>query len=437
MSVLRKLELRRREPCTWKLCGTKALPVMFALLYEKPVLAGKRHSTPMDDLQKDVAAIARIDAIPTILEVVCRITGMGFAAVARVTEDRWIACAVRDEIQFGLAPGGELKVETTICDAIRASGQAVVIDHVASDQDFCGHPTPAMYGFQSYISMPILRKNGTFFGTLCAIDPRPAKLKTPQTIGMFRLFADLIGFHLEAQERLIDSEAALLGERQTAEVREQFIAVLGHDLRNPLASIDAGARLLGKGKLDDKAQAIVTLIEQSVRRMAGLIDNVLDLARARLGGGLTLHRNADEPLAPALEQVVAELRSGHPDRQIDVHFDLVEPIVCDRPRIAQLLSNLLANALTHGAEGSPGHRAGRGGATQPWSCRSPTRALQFRLPLRSACSNRSTGRRPAPTSRGSASGCTSPPRSRAHTAARCSVTSTSEETRFVLKIPVA
>ena len=307
----------------------------------------------MDDLQKDVAAIARIDAIPTILEVVCRITGMGFAAVARVTEDRWIACAVRDEIQFGLAPGGELKVETTICDAIRASGQAVVIDHVASDQDFCGHPTPAMYGFQSYISMPILRKNGTFFGTLCAIDPRPAKLKTPQTIGMFRLFADLIGFHLEAQERLIDSEAALLGERQTAEVREQFIAVLGHDLRNPLASIDAGARLLGKGKLDDKAQAIVTLIEQSVRRMAGLIDNVLDLARARLGGGLTLHRNADEPLAPALEQVVAELRSGHPDRQIDVHFDLVEPIVCDRPRIAQLLSNLLANALTHGTEAAP------------------------------------------------------------------------------------
>ena len=56
-----------------------------------------------------------------------------------------------------------------------------MIDHVAEDQDFCGHPTPAMYGFQSYISMPILRTNGTFFGTLCAIDPRPAKLKTPQT----------------------------------------------------------------------------------------------------------------------------------------------------------------------------------------------------------------------------------------------------------------
>ena len=133
----------------------------------------------------DVAAVARIDAVPTILEVVCRTTGMGFAAVARVTDDRWIACAVHDEIRFGLGPGGELKVETTICHEIRASGQPVVIDHVAEDQAFCGHPTPAMYGFQSYISVPIRRPNGAFFGTLCAIDPRPARLNRPETVGMF------------------------------------------------------------------------------------------------------------------------------------------------------------------------------------------------------------------------------------------------------------
>ena len=130
-----------------------------------------------DNFQGDLAAVAQIDAVPTILEVVCRTTGMGFAAVARVTDERWIACAVRDEISFGLKPGGELKLETTICNEIRASGEAVVIDHVAEDEAFCGHPTPAMYGFQSYISMPIVRPGGAFFGTLCAIDPRPARLK--------------------------------------------------------------------------------------------------------------------------------------------------------------------------------------------------------------------------------------------------------------------
>jgi len=49
-----------------------------------------------------------------------------------------------------------------------------------------------MYGFQSYISLPIIKKDGTFFGTLCAIDPRPAKVNTPEVINMFKLFADLI-----------------------------------------------------------------------------------------------------------------------------------------------------------------------------------------------------------------------------------------------------
>ncbi len=307
----------------------------------------------MSDLQRDVAAISRIDVVPTILEVVCRTTGMGFAAIARVTQDRWVACAVRDEIAFGLGPGGELEVATTICDEIRDSGQGVVIDEVRADQTFCQHPTPAKYGFQSYISMPILRKDGSFFGTLCAIDPKPAKLQTPQTIGMFKLFAELIGFHLEAQERLVNSEAALLDERQTAELREQFIAVLGHDLRNPLAAIDAGTKLLGKKPIDEQGRDILSLIERSVRRMAGLIDNVLDLTRARLGGGLQLKRNSDQPLGPVLDEVVQELRASWPDRKINVDITLPAAIDCDRARIAQLLSNLLANALTHGAADAP------------------------------------------------------------------------------------
>jgi GAF domain-containing protein len=168
---------------------------------------------------------------------------MGFAAVARVSEDRWVACSVRDAIRFGLQPGGELKVETTICNEIRQNRQWVVIDHVAADQTFCQHPAPALYGFQSYISMPIILPDGRFFGTLCAIDPRPALVNTPETIGMFRLFAELIAFHLDAHERLAASRARLLDERRTAELREQFIAVLGHDLKNPLASIDAGVTL--------------------------------------------------------------------------------------------------------------------------------------------------------------------------------------------------
>lgn len=301
----------------------------------------------------DLTAVAQIDAVPTILDVVCRTTGMGFAAVARVTEDRWIACAVRDEIQFGLQPGGELQLKTTICDEIRDSGQPVIIDHVAEDENFCGHPTPAMYGFQSYISFPIYRPDGRFFGTLCAIDPRPARLKTPETIGMFKLFADLITFHLDAQDRLRVSEAALLDERQTAELREQFIAVLGHDLRSPLAAIDAGAGVLGKMTIDEKATPVVALIRRSAARMAGLIDNVLDFARGRLGGGLSLVQAVDADLETVLEHVIAEMRTAWPDREVHAEIALNRPVAYDSARIAQLFSNLLANALTHGDPDGP------------------------------------------------------------------------------------
>jgi signal transduction histidine kinase len=304
------------------------------------------------DLGADIAAVQGILAVPRILEVVCRSTGMGFAAVARVTEQRWVCCAVRDEIAFGLTPGGELEVETTLCHEIRQSHEAVVIDNVAEDGAYCGHHTPAKYGFQSYISMPIILADGTFFGTLCAIDPRPARLNTPQTIGMFKLFAELIATHLEAVDRLATSEATLLGERETSELREQFIAVLGHDLRNPLASIAAGTKMLAKAGSKEAASEILGLMQKSVARMSALIDNVLDLARGRLGGGITLRRSP-KSLQPILNQVIAELRVSTPGCRIETAFDLTQPVDCDGGRIAQLLSNLLGNALTHGAAGSP------------------------------------------------------------------------------------
>jgi signal transduction histidine kinase len=304
------------------------------------------------DFSADIAAVQGISAVPRILEVVCPSTGMGFAAVARVTEQRWICCASRDEIEFGLAPGGELVVETTICHEIRKSHEAVVIDHVAEDAAFCGHHTPAQYGFQSYISTPIVLSNGTFFGTLCAIDPRPARLNTPQTIGMFKLFAELIATHLEAVDRVAASEATLLSERETSELREQFIAVLGHDLRNPLASIAAGTKILAKTRSKDATDEILGLMHTSVARMSALIDNVLDFARGRLGGGIPLRR-LPQPLAPVLTQVIAELRASTPERKIEADFDLTEEVDCDAVRIAQLFSNLLGNSVTHGTAATP------------------------------------------------------------------------------------
>jgi len=310
---------------------------------------GESRREMSDDIEASVAAVGALDVVPKILEVICRTTGMGFAAVARVTDERWVACAVRDEIDFGLVPGGELALRTTICDEIRCSGEAVVIDHVSEDAAFRDHPTPKLYGFQSYISTPI-RHRGEFFGTLCAIDPRPAALLGNQTLATFELFAELIGNHLDTQAALARSQAALLSERETSELREQFIAVMGHDLRNPLAAIDASARLLDKPQPPDRTQFILGQMRASVDRMAALIDNVMDFARGRLGGGFAVELRADAPVEEALRHVIDEFRVAQPGKNIEADIALTEPVRADARRIAQLASNLLANALDHGAD---------------------------------------------------------------------------------------
>ena len=244
----------------------------------------------------DVAAIERIDAVPRILEVVCRTTGMGFSAVARVTEDRWIACAVRDEIAFGLTPGGELPVESTICDEIRASGQLVVIDSVNDDPVFCRHRTPQMYGFQSYISVPITLRNGYFFGTLCAIDPRPARVSTPQIVHMFTLFAELIAFHLDARDRIGALETRVA--ERTASLRQLNAALerVREDERQRIAR-----------ELHDELGQTLTALKFDLRTIRAVVD-----PPSELGNGLSATiDNMDDSLESALvgvERIVTELR---------------------------------------------------------------------------------------------------------------------------------
>jgi signal transduction histidine kinase len=306
------------------------------------------------NIQADIDAINSIDVVSTILEVICRTTGMGFAAVARVTDEKWVACCVLDEIEFGLKPGGELKLQSTICDEIRQSGNGVVIDHVELDDHFRSHHTPAMYGFQSYISMPIHLKDGTFFGTLCAIDPKPAKLNTPEVIGMFKLYSDLISFHLNAIDQLAASEAKLTQEQEIAELREQFIAILGHDLRNPLGAISSSVQLMQRTAMDERFTRLTNIIKNSSYRINGLIENIMDFARGRLGDGISLSRADNEPVEDILNHIIMELRVSSPEeRVIETNFDLQNPVNCDGKRIAQLFSNLLGNAFTHGKKATP------------------------------------------------------------------------------------
>ncbi|MDM0031113.1 GAF domain-containing sensor histidine kinase [Variovorax sp. J22P271] len=311
------------------------------------------NSDDPQDIARDVAAVGRISAVPSLLRLICQNSGMGFAAVARVTDGTWTACAVQDDIQFGLAPGGQLDVQTTLCRESRAARQPVVIDHASQDPVYAEHHTPKLYKIESYISVPIVRPGGDYFGNLCAIDPRPRIVSDPRTVTMFTVFAELIALQLESEDHQVEVEQALALERATAELREQFIAVLGHDLRNPLAAVGATAELMIRSSAEPPMIALGTRLRSTARRMSQLIDDVLDFARGRLGAGIGIEAQEVPDLASYLRDVVAELREAHPERTVIERITIDRAVRCDRGRLQQLLSNLLGNALTYGAADRP------------------------------------------------------------------------------------
>ena len=305
-----------------------------------------------DPVGNEAARVLGIASVPHILDIVCRTTGMGFAAIARVTPERWITCASLDHLQFGLKPGDELKVETTICHEVRGCDERIVIDDVAADAHWREHHTPRMYGFRSYISVPIRLGDGSFFGTLCAIDPQPRTLNEPRTLALFESFAELLGREIDSVTALEQSRAALRDERETARLREEFIAVLGHDLRTPLASLMAGVRMLRSGRAGNRVGEITELMQTTLQRMEALVGDLLDLARASLGEGIPVTIEPCGTLDADIAQVVDEVRTAS-GREIVASIDLGGTVACDRQRLCQLVSNLLDNAVAHGASESP------------------------------------------------------------------------------------
>ena len=307
----------------------------------------------LHDFKKDIDAIGRSTAIPTLLETVALATGMGFVAVARVTDTRWITCSAVDHINFGLQAGDELKVENTLCHEVRLCDEAIVISDVDSDARFKDHQTPAKYGFRSYVSVLIKQSDGSFFGTLCAFDGEPRQLDDTHVLEMMKLFAKMIGDSLDADEALVQSNDELSRERGLTDVQDQYIAILAHDLRNPVNALTAGLRMIERCEIDTKAANLVGLMRGSVNRMGLLIENLLDQARSRDGGGIIIERRTTDTLDEALTQIISELQAVAPDQKIEADIDISVPVNCDVARVTQLFSNLLGNAITHGQAAKP------------------------------------------------------------------------------------
>ena len=305
------------------------------------------------DIAEPVAAVSRINLVPTLLNVLCEMTGMRVAVVARVTDKTWTACAVKDDIHFGLEPGTQFPVDATLGFEALASRRPLVIEHASADPLYSRPRAPALLPIESFISAPIILADGRHFGNLSALDSNPAKLAEPRIVSMFEQFAALIAAQLDNQLLQDKEHHALLDERAAGELREQFIAILGHDLRNPLHAVYAGGDMLERRLTDPALLTIASRIKSNARRMSSLIDDILDFARGRLGGGIGVELTEIENLNAGLLNVVQELQDGQPDCEIIADIGVSCSVRCDLGRLQQIASNLLGNALAHGLPQSP------------------------------------------------------------------------------------
>ncbi len=162
---------------------------------------------------------------------------------------------------------------------------------------------------------------------------------------------DLARFNEAIDQSLIDA-VAWYSERLD-EARDLFTGALAHDLRNPLgAVITLADTLLGADDLESQYTKMVSRIRNSGNRMANMVGDLLDFTRSRLGTGLRIVPTATD-LAQHCQSVIDELRAFHPDRVFETQFSGDLSGVWDGPRLEQMLSNLLGNAVTFGHRDTP------------------------------------------------------------------------------------
>lgn len=164
-------------------------------------------------------------------------------------------------------------------------------------------------------------------------------------------FEDMNRFHEAIDQALAESIASY--SRAVEASRNIFLGILGHDLRTPLGAILLGSDSMRRSnEIGTRGAKVANQIYASVRRASQIVGDLLDLTRCQLGPGIPVKKQALD-LLPLCERIVDEIRAFHPEA--NVAFGAKDPVVgnFDGPRMEQVFSNIISNAVQHGEAGSP------------------------------------------------------------------------------------
>jgi hypothetical protein len=293
--------------------------------------------------------IGQIDVLPDLLRMVCDLTGMGFSAVGHMTATEWTACAVHDRMGLGMQPRQQLDVSSTLCCEVQKSRAPVCIDRVSGDPRYCDHPTPLLYGFESYIAVPIVLADGVFFGTLCAADKRPVLVSEPRIRFMFACVARLIGQQLELRSAPHRERFLALNLHVVHNLRRLFVALQSNDDAIPRYAFDGEGQHVDRTSWQPILRRLETLTASGDQVPPAFIDEVLGYVRARPRGQMVVRVTDVRDLAAQLHAVVKVGSQHHPARRVIANISLRNSFSCDEAKIRSLASELLNNALSHGS----------------------------------------------------------------------------------------
>ena len=162
---------------------------------------------------------------------------------------------------------------------------------------------------------------------------------------------DVTRFNEAVDQALAESIARY--EYMVKQSQNMFLAILGHDLRNPLGTVVTGSTFVMQAlDIPPRYVLVATRMFNSAKRMSKLINDLIDFTRSHLGPGIPI-RVKQGSIVAVCEEVVNELRTFHPEKQIDLHVPPQLDAIFDESRIAQVLSNLIGNAIQYGSGDAP------------------------------------------------------------------------------------
>lgn len=295
-----------------------------------------------------VSNIKTLNEIPALgdqLKYLGDSTQMEIICILTPHLNKWVVCMAYNTLNLNIVQGTAMEFNSSNKEL---EENTILMDNMKDAKGLNISGQTNLKRIQKLISQPIHRLEGKFFGLLCA-------LGTDSTFGndinlkqFYNFHSRFIATSIGLVERSDEFNHHLRHEIENAEKHSTYMAVLGHDLRNPVATVRMCSDIILKAGPNSVVSKNAGIIKSSSYRMQELIDSMLDTAQSKFGDGIKIEKKVNNVLlANALYHVVDEIMAVN-YLEIKTSLKLTAPVNCDVERIAQLVSNLLSNAVNHG-----------------------------------------------------------------------------------------